>query len=106
MAKLLVEKHVPTYLYVLNTTVEALRLPQWRRVSHNTELLWLTGAPFMDVGKFVHTSFSLSNIINELLFFSEFFPQKWNLKRDMWTDNDRNMSHFFMKAYANFATYG
>lgn len=52
MAKLLIEKHVPTYLYVLNTTVEALRLPQWRSVPHDTELLWLTGAPFMDVGKF------------------------------------------------------
>lgn len=24
----------------------------------------------------------------------------------MWTDNDRNMSHFFMQAYSNFATYG
>ncbi|XP_071872537.1 carboxyl ester lipase-like protein Gli isoform X1 [Bombus fervidus] len=85
IAKVLIEKRVPTYLYVLNTTVEALTLPQWRSVSHDTELLWLTGAPFMDV---------------------EFFPQKWKLKRDMWTDNDRNMSHFFMKAYANFATYG
>nr|XP_003699366.1 PREDICTED: neuroligin-4, Y-linked isoform X1 [Megachile rotundata] len=85
IAKLLVEKRVPTYLYVLNTTVEALKLPQWRRVPHNTELLWLTGAPFMDV---------------------EFFPEKWKLQRDMWTDNDRNMSHFFMQAYANFATYG
>ncbi|XP_076633079.1 carboxyl ester lipase-like protein Gli isoform X3 [Colletes latitarsis] len=85
IAKLLVEKRVPTYLYVLNTTIESLKLPQWRRVPHNTELLWLTGAPFMDI---------------------EFFPQKWRLKRDMWTDNDRNMSHFFMMAYSNFATYG
>ncbi|XP_076290368.1 carboxyl ester lipase-like protein Gli isoform X1 [Lasioglossum baleicum] len=85
VAKLLVEQHVPTFLYVLNTTIEALKLPQWRRVPHDTELLWLTGAPFMDV---------------------EFFPQKWKLKRDMWTDNDRNMSHFFMKAYSNFATFG
>lgn len=50
MAKLLVEKHSPVYLYVLNTTVESLHLPQWRRVSHETELLWLTGAPFMDTG--------------------------------------------------------
>jgi len=24
----------------------------------------------------------------------------------MWTDNDRNMSYFFMKAYSNFAKYG
>lgn len=51
IAKLLVEKRVPTYLYVLNTTIEALKLPHWRRVPHDTELLWLTGAPFMDVGK-------------------------------------------------------
>lgn len=50
IAKLLTEKHVSTYLYVLNTTIEALNLPQWRRVPHNTELLWLTGAPFMDIG--------------------------------------------------------
>ncbi|XP_020287923.1 neuroligin-4, X-linked isoform X2 [Pseudomyrmex gracilis] len=85
IVKLLVEKHVPTYLYVLNTSVEAFHSPQWARVSHNTELLWLTGAPFMDV---------------------EFFPEKWKLHQDMWTDNDRNMSHFFMSAYSNFAKYG
>jgi len=24
----------------------------------------------------------------------------------MWTDSDRNMSHFFMMAYSNFAKYG
>lgn len=24
----------------------------------------------------------------------------------MWTDNDRNMSRFFMEAYSNFAKYG
>ncbi|XP_029681077.1 acetylcholinesterase isoform X1 [Formica exsecta] len=85
IAKLLVERHVPTYLYVLNTSIEALNSPEWARVPHDTELLWLTGAPFMD---------------------SEFFPQKWKLSRDMWTDNDRNMSRFFMEAYSNFATYG
>lgn len=61
IAKVLIEKRVPTYLYVLNTTVEALTLPQWRSVSHNTELLWLTGAPFMDVGKnTIIQSFSLT----------------------------------------------
>lgn len=43
---------MPTYLYVLNTSIEALHSPQWARVPHNTELLWLTGAPFMDVGMF------------------------------------------------------
>ncbi|XP_026669424.1 cholinesterase isoform X2 [Ceratina calcarata] len=85
IAKLLVEKRVPTYLYVLNTTVEALNLPHWRRVPHDIELLWLTGAPFMDI---------------------EFFPEKLKLKRDVWTDSDRNMSHIFMQAYSNFARYG
>ena len=52
MAKLLVEKNVPVYLYVLNTTIEAFNLPHWRRVPHNTEHLYLTGAPFMDIGKY------------------------------------------------------
>ncbi|XP_018303995.1 neuroligin-4, Y-linked isoform X1 [Mycetomoellerius zeteki] len=85
IAKLLVERHVPTYLYVLNTSIESFYLLEWARVPHDTELLWLTGAPFMDV---------------------EFFPQKWRLKRIMWTDSDRNMSHFFMMAYSNFAKYG
>ncbi|XP_043284209.1 cholinesterase isoform X2 [Venturia canescens] len=85
IAKLLVSKKVPVYLYVLNTTIEALNLPHWRRVPHDTEHLLLTGAPFMD---------------------TELFPENWKLRRDMWTDNDRNMSHLFMKMYANFATYG
>ncbi|KAL7299965.1 hypothetical protein TKK_0007281 [Trichogramma kaykai] len=85
IAKLLVQKNIPVYLYVLNTTIEAFDLPLWRRVPHDIEHLLLAGAPFMDV---------------------EFFPEKLKLRRDMWTDNDRNMSHFFMKAYSNFATYG
>ncbi|XP_019696047.1 neuroligin-2 isoform X2 [Harpegnathos saltator] len=85
MVKLLVEKYVPTYLYVLNTSIESFNLPQWAKVPHDTEHLWLTGAPFMD---------------------PEFFPERLKLNRDMWTDSDRNMSHFFMKAYSNFATYG
>ncbi|XP_011300993.1 neuroligin-2 isoform X1 [Fopius arisanus] len=85
MAKLLVERKVPVFLYVLNTTIEALNLEQWRRVPHDIEHLWLTGAPFMD---------------------KEFFPDKWKINRESWTDNDRNMSLFFMKSYANFATYG
>ncbi|XP_033208216.1 cholinesterase [Belonocnema kinseyi] len=85
IAKLLVEQKVPVYLYVMNTTIESLDLAHWQRVPHDIEYLLLTGAPFMDV---------------------EFFPQNLKLKRDMWTDNDRNMSHLFMKAYANFATYG
>ena len=85
MVKLLVERKVPTYYYVLNTTVEAFRHPEWRKYDHDTEYFFLTGAPFMDV---------------------EFFPKKLRLERTMWTDNDRNMSHFFMKTYADFARYG
>lgn len=50
MIKLLLDKKVPVYLYVLNTTVEALRLPEWRKYPHDTEYFFLTGAPFMDTG--------------------------------------------------------
>lgn len=85
LVKLLVERKVPVYYYVLNTTVEAFRLPEWRKYSHDNEYYFLTGAPFMDV---------------------EFFPKKLRLERAMWTDNDRNMSHFFMKTFTDFARYG
>ncbi|XP_039288226.1 neuroligin-2 isoform X1 [Nilaparvata lugens] len=85
IVKLLVEQGVPVYMYVMNTTVESLHLPEWRKYPHNIEHLFLTGAPFMDV---------------------EFFPSKLALQRTMWTENDRNISHFFMKAYSNFARFG
>ncbi|XP_004531688.1 neuroligin-2 isoform X1 [Ceratitis capitata] len=85
MVKLLLEQRIPVYMYVLNTTVEALNYPQWRKYPHNIEHYFLTGAPFMDI---------------------EFFPKKEHLQRNMWTDNDRNMSHFFMQTYSNFARYG
>ncbi|XP_038110075.1 cholinesterase isoform X1 [Culex quinquefasciatus] len=85
MTKLLVERKVPVYSYVMNTTIEGLKLPEWRKVPHDIEHYLLTGAPFMDV---------------------EFFPKKARLDRLMWTDNDRNMSHFFMKTYSDFARYG
>uniref|UniRef100_A0A1A9WVZ6 Carboxylesterase type B domain-containing protein n=1 Tax=Glossina brevipalpis TaxID=37001 RepID=A0A1A9WVZ6_9MUSC len=85
MIKLLLERKVPVYLYVLNTTVEALNLPDWRKYPHEIEHYFLTGAPFMDV---------------------EFFPKKDHLHRNMWTDNDRNMSHFFLQIFSNFARYG
>jgi neuroligin len=54
MAKLLVEQGVPVYLYHLNTSVEALQAPYWRRVPHNTEFYFLTGAPFMDYGMLIN----------------------------------------------------
>ncbi|KAL5236265.1 hypothetical protein ACI65C_003675 [Semiaphis heraclei] len=85
MSKLLVAEDVPVYMYVLNTTVTSIPLPEWRLYSHDTEYYFLTGAPFMD---------------------SEFFPRLPVVDKRKWTDNDRNMSHFFMKAYTNFATYG
>lgn len=52
MTKLLLEKRVPVYLYVLNTTVESFRLPEWRKVPHDIERVFLTGAPFMDIGEY------------------------------------------------------
>lgn len=85
MVKLLVQQKVPVYWYVMNTTVEAFKLPEWRKVPHDAEHFFLTGAPFMD---------------------TEFFPKRLRLNRNMWTDNDRNMSHFFMKTYTDFARYG
>ena len=51
IVKLLVDENVPVYMYVLNTTVESLQLPQWRKYPHDIEHYFLTGAPFMDVGE-------------------------------------------------------
>lgn len=33
MTKLLVERRLPVYSYVMNTTIEALKLPEWRKKS-------------------------------------------------------------------------
>ncbi|XP_055382109.1 neuroligin-4, Y-linked [Condylostylus longicornis] len=85
MAKLLLEKKVPVYIFVLNTTIEAFSYPEWRKYPHDIEHYLLTGAPFMDV---------------------EFFPTAARFERNMWTDNDRNMSHFFMQTFSNFARFG
>lgn len=51
MIKMMVENGVPTYQYVLNTSIDALNYPYWSRVPHNIEYYFLTGAPFMDPGK-------------------------------------------------------
>lgn len=83
IVKLLVEQGVEVYMYVLNTTVESFKLPEWRKTPHDIEHYLLCGAPFMD---------------------TEFFQDRF--VRDQWTNNDRNMSHFFMKSYTNFARYG
>ena len=48
IVKTLVRNRVDTYVYVQNTTVEALRLPWWRQITHNLEHYFLSGAPFMD----------------------------------------------------------
>lgn len=56
IVKLLLDKKVPVYLYVMNTTVEALRLPEWRKVPHDIEYFFLTGAPFMDIGAFSNSN--------------------------------------------------
>ncbi|XP_050669670.1 cholinesterase isoform X4 [Leptidea sinapis] len=85
MVKLLLEQKVPVYMYVMNTTVEAYRWPEWRQYGHDVEATFLTGAPFMD---------------------QEFFPTRQRIERQAWTNNDRNMSHFFMKAYTDFARFG
>jgi len=37
LVKTLVRNGVDTYMYVQNTTVEALRLPWWRKITHNLE---------------------------------------------------------------------
>lgn len=62
IVKLLVEQNVPVYMYVMNTTVEGLKLQEWRKVPHDSEHYFLTGAPFMDV---------------------EFFPRRARLDRNM-----------------------
>lgn len=85
LVKILLEHNVPVYMYVLNTTVESFRWPHWRLYPHDTEHYFLTGAPFMD---------------------QEFFPRRQRIERQNWTPNDRNMSHFFMKAYSDFARFG
>ncbi|XP_072401949.1 cholinesterase isoform X1 [Diabrotica undecimpunctata] len=85
MVKLLIEQNVPVYMYVLNTTVESFNLSEWRKVPHDIEHYLLCGAPFLDV---------------------EMLPSEERFVRDQWTRNDRNMSHFFMKAYSDFARYG
>lgn len=86
IVKSMLNKRVPTYAYVLNYTIEGLVLPQpWMGVPHDSEYFLLSGAPFME---------------------PKYFPSIYNLKDARWTEMDRNMSQFFMEAYANFAKYG
>lgn len=86
IVKALLTKRVPTYSYVLNYTIEGLVQPEpWMGVPHDTEYFLLSGAPFLE---------------------AKYFPSIYNLKDARWTEMDRNMSQFFMEAYANFAKYG
>jgi len=86
IVKGMLTKRVPTYAYVLNYTIEGLILPEpWMGVPHDTEYFLVSGAPFME---------------------ARYFPSIFNLKQARWTEMDRNMSQFFMEAYANFAKYG
>ncbi|XP_022241664.1 cholinesterase-like isoform X1 [Limulus polyphemus] len=87
MLKLMLQKGVETYMYVLNYTFEGLEelRPEWIGVPHDTEYLLITGAPFMDYN---------------------FYPSSLKLSEAKWTQADRNMSRFFMEAWANFARDG
>ncbi|CAG0888223.1 unnamed protein product [Darwinula stevensoni] len=79
------DSRIDVYMYVLNTTIEALKLPYWRQIPHNLEYYYFTGAPFMD---------------------KEFFPENDRVERIAWTELDRNMSQLFLYSFANFARYG
>ncbi len=109
MIKMMVDSGVPTYSYVLNTSINALNYPFWSRVPHNIEYFFLTGAPFMDPGNFEQSNWiKLRNFIDIILFwfFAEFFPEDLRVERKQWNEDDRRMSEFFMKALSNFARYG
>lgn len=53
LVKVALSVDIPTYQYVLNTSVEALRLPRWRETPHGLPYFLWTGAPFMDPGEFL-----------------------------------------------------
>ena len=68
IVKTLVRNRVDTYMYVQNTTVEALKLPWWRQITHNLEHYFLSGAPFMDP-----VFFSEDQQVLHLISFSELY---------------------------------
>ena len=106
-------------MYVQNTTVEALRLPWWRQITHNLEHYFLSGAPFMDkvffpegqqVSIFCKTDHMLTFVnynvyIKYYINFDVTF-QYLQVSRHLWTEGDRNMSEFFIYAFSNFSWYG
>ncbi|KAG0715389.1 Neuroligin-4, Y-linked [Chionoecetes opilio] len=79
------KQRVPTYYYLLNTTVEALKLPFWREIPNDIEYYFITGAPYMD---------------------PDFYPENVRVSRELWSEGDRNISEFMMKTMANFAKWG
>lgn len=83
--KLLLARGISVHSYLLNYTLEGLRLPFWREVPRGMEYYLLSGAPFMD---------------------PEFYPERLRVERSAWTEGDRNMSNFFMTSVANMAHYG
>ncbi|RWS27463.1 neuroligin-4: Y-linked-like protein [Leptotrombidium deliense] len=85
MVRLMLKNRIKTYMYVLNYTLEGLQNPDWIGVSHDTEYLLASGAPFMD---------------------KLFYPSYLKLQDVVWTESDRNMSQFFMESWANFARTG
>ena len=83
--KLLLARGIQVHSYLLNYTLEGLRLPEWREVPRSLEYYLLAGAPFMD---------------------PEFIPERLRVDRSTWTEGDRNMSNFLMAAVANMAHNG
>ncbi|OXA58168.1 Neuroligin-4, Y-linked [Folsomia candida] len=83
--KLLLARGIQVHMYMLNYTLEGLRLPFWREVPRGMEYYMLSGAPFMD---------------------PEFYPERLRVDRFAWTEGDRNMSNFLMTSVANMAYYG
>lgn len=72
---MLLARGIQVHMYMLNYTLEGLRLPFWREVPRGMEYYMLSGAPFMD---------------------PEFYPERVRVDRFAWTEGDRNMSNFLM----------
>ncbi|KAG8184343.1 hypothetical protein JTE90_006746 [Oedothorax gibbosus] len=90
--KLLLQRNVRAYMYVLNNSLDGLKNIQGNPqnilknvVPHDTEYYFITGAPFMD---------------------PKIYPSGLYLQDAKWTEADRNLSMFFMTAWANFAKFG
>ncbi|XP_015921880.1 cholinesterase [Parasteatoda tepidariorum] len=90
MMKLLLERNIRTYAYVLNGSLEGLESmrsyhPLKNITPHDIEYFLITGSPFMD---------------------PRLFPSGLNLQEARWTEADRNLSQLFMQTWANFAKFG